>query len=99
MRFLVKVILVLLVIGLSGVFGWPYVQAYWKARNKPNFRLAAVTKDLHGSVRDVFAEIDATRRAHAKPASDFSLKDYDGKDVHLADFKGHVVLLNFWHPT
>ena len=35
MRFLIKAILVLVVIGVSGVFGWPYVQAYWKGRNKP----------------------------------------------------------------
>jgi len=44
MRFLLKAILVLVVIGVSGVFGWPYVQAYWKARNKPSYRVAAVAK-------------------------------------------------------
>jgi peroxiredoxin len=27
---------------------------------------------------------------------DFTLKDMDGKKVNLADFKGKVVLLNFW---
>jgi len=31
------------------------------------------------------------------PASfDFTLKDMNGKDVQLADYKGKVVLLNFW---
>jgi thiol-disulfide isomerase/thioredoxin len=35
--------------------------------------------------------------ADAKPASfDFTLKDVDGKDVRLADYKGKVVLLDFW---
>lgn len=29
-------------------------------------------------------------------APDFSLKSLDGKDVHLSDFKGKAVLLNFW---
>jgi len=35
--------------------------------------------------------------AGAKPAKfDFTLKDVDGKDVRLADYKGKVVLLDFW---
>ena len=31
-----------------------------------------------------------------KPAPDFQLKDGDGKVVKLSDYKGKVVLLNFW---
>ncbi len=31
-----------------------------------------------------------------KPAADFSLKDANGAQVRLADYKGKVVLLNFW---
>ena len=30
------------------------------------------------------------------PSLDFVLKDMDGKDVNLADFKGRPVLINFW---
>lgn len=31
-----------------------------------------------------------------KPAPEFALKDINGQTVHLADYKGKVVLLDFW---
>jgi peroxiredoxin len=36
------------------------------------------------------------KKSSAKPAPEFSLKDGDGKTVHLSDYKGKVVLLDFW---
>lgn len=32
------------------------------------------------------------------PASDFTLKDLDGKSIHLADYKGKVVILEWFNP-
>ena len=34
--------------------------------------------------------------AAAKPAPDVTLRDLDGKDLSLAQYKGKVVLVNFW---
>ena len=31
-----------------------------------------------------------------KPAPDFTVKDLDGKDISLAQYRGKVVLVNFW---
>ncbi len=52
----------------------------------------------------VFAAITAEGKPPAKlravkhpiPASDFYLRDLDGELVRLSDFRGKVVLLNFW---
>lgn len=38
----------------------------------------------------------ATLAAARKPAPDFSLRDANGMPIRLADFKGRVVLLDFW---
>ncbi len=46
------------------------------------------------------ADLWAKLETNAKPAPEFSLPDYPGgKPVRLADYRGHVVLVNFWYPS
>lgn len=44
MRALIKTLLVLSALGVAGMFAWPYAAAYWKARNRPKYRQAAVAR-------------------------------------------------------
>ncbi len=62
-------------------------------------KVKTLTQSLHGSVPEVFGRIDAQRKANARPAPDFALKDWNGSTIHLADFRGKIVMLDFWHPT
>ena len=62
-------------------------------------RVIALSKELDGSATATLASVEQKRKANAKPAPDFTLKDYDGKEHKLSDFRGKVVQLNFWHPT
>jgi peroxiredoxin len=48
---------------------------------------AAATPAAAGTTADI-----------GKPAPDFTLKDLDGKDVHLASFRGKVVVLEWFNP-
>jgi thiol-disulfide isomerase/thioredoxin len=78
-------------------------------RPAPGFRLAlgALVLLLVGAVAGGVLwgrprpEPDARRgfdvlRPAASPAADFSLRDLDGREVALRDFRGRLVLVNFW---
>jgi thiol-disulfide isomerase/thioredoxin/Tfp pilus assembly protein PilF len=60
------------------------------------FKLGAGLKKTEAQVNaDIWQSLDA----QAKPAKAFTLKRYgDEKDVSLGDYRGKVVLLNFWYP-
>jgi len=57
--------------------------------------VAAAVVALAGCASSAGSVARASTVAGAK-ASDFTLRDLDGNEVHLSDFAGKVVLLDFW---
>lgn len=49
--------------------------------------------DQRASVSETIAEARGTEKA---PAPEFNLKNLSGKEVKLSDYKGKVVIVNFW---
>ena len=52
--------------------------------------------ELTGADQDPLAAIGAVKFNEGTLAPDFSMENLTGNEVNLADFKGKVVLLNFW---
>jgi peroxiredoxin len=63
---------------------------------------AFVTMARDSETRRACVPICAMRPAYAgrnRAAPDFALPDADGKQVHLSQFRGKTVILNFWTTT
>ncbi len=59
--------------------------------------LALLTLNVDAPWSEAHAATNGACPATAKPARlDFTLKDVNGRDVRLADYKGKVILLDFW---
>src|SRR5256886_13922518 len=64
--------------------------------------ITVLTLSIYGSLRvfRIFHSQAAASRvgdnSPLEPASDFELKSLDGRAVKLSDFRGKVVVLNFW---
>jgi thiol-disulfide isomerase/thioredoxin len=72
---------VLIILGVAAVVG---VTVYADKATRPKTKVTAT-----GTVAD-------PEKSVGLPAPDFRLKDLTGKDVSLSDYKGKVVLVNFW---
>lgn len=70
-------------------------------RLRPEFRFAgvalvAVALTGCGGLRETPVDAAVKSDKDRKAAPNFTLKDSDGRALQLADYKGKVVLLNFW---
>lgn len=64
---------------------------------KPTLRMSAFTSLIVSIAGVQSARADKIiSESERKPAFNFALKDAEGSIVHLADYKGKVVLLDFW---
>jgi cytochrome c biogenesis protein CcmG/thiol:disulfide interchange protein DsbE len=71
----------------------------WTLATASALSLALLTLpvDLPWHQDDAHAATAGACPANAKPANlNFTLKDINGKDVRLSDYKGKVILLDFW---
>ncbi len=65
-----------------------------------NDAMAGYARALGKAAAAVRADLWTRLETNAKPAPAFSLPDYpDGRPVGLGDYRGHVVLVNFWYPS
>ncbi len=69
---------------------------------KSLYREFAVTHEELGNIEladTYFDKYDSKREMIGKPAPDFSTTDIDGNPISLKDYRGKVVLLDFWTTT
>lgn len=67
--------------------------------NRVSFASLVAAGVLFCSCSDKFTSVHASQgnlSNNRKPAADFILQDANGSPVKLSDFRGKVVLLNFW---
>jgi thiol-disulfide isomerase/thioredoxin/Tfp pilus assembly protein PilF len=87
----------------SGNAGKAYASLTTIFAAEPSDKLqSAITtlgEKLHKSSQEMNADVLKLRDANAKTATEFTLPSYGSrKQVSLSEFKGQVVLLNFWFP-
>jgi thiol-disulfide isomerase/thioredoxin len=98
-RFAAFAATVIALLAISVPFVWQHdVEAERSASSEPTPAVSMMAPlASHDEAAAGDEQQGAACEADAKPANmDFTIKHLDGKDVKLSDYKGKVVLLNFW---
>ncbi len=61
--------------------------------------LVEIYTEKHGDTTGIAALVSDRRKNKTRPAPDFRMTSMDGEEVSLSDYRGQVILLNFWFPT
>jgi peroxiredoxin len=59
--------------------------------------LDRILKGHDENVQSAMSGVDGIKQILNKPAPDFAASDIDGKPVKLSDFRGKIVVLDFWY--
>jgi tetratricopeptide (TPR) repeat protein len=62
-------------------------------------RLDTIYTEAHGDTTGLQALIAERRSRQVEPAADFRMPTLTGDTVSLSDYRGKVILLDFWFPT
>ncbi len=54
------------------------------------------SETLSSDLKQYMSQLQIQTPVHTIMATDFTVKDLDGKEVKLSDYKGKVIFLNFW---
>src|SRR5690348_14365355 len=68
----------------------------WMVPRAASREVKAACQGMHSAVPKPQACPGGKPCALPVPANDFEALDYQGKKVHLSDFRGKVVLVDFW---
>lgn len=73
---------------------------FYKVSPSPALKTALFSygKQLGKEQERVQADISTALREHAKEATAFELKNYEGGSNKLSDFKGKVTFITYWYP-
>src|SRR5258708_40323536 len=87
---------ILLAVGICGLASSALIACASQRSNSQSNTPSAAAKDSPAKVSNQSAPDQAAPQPAATSAIDFELRDLSGKPVKLSDYRGKLVLVNFW---
>jgi len=90
-----SVFIIIPLLGLIIVVGLSWLISNSSANNGKK-SVSTLSSNILQTADNQSASMSQSAVEIGKPAPDFSLKNIDGKEIHLSDFAGKPVMINFW---